>query len=179
MTHNPTTKGMSEAEVLAAWDSSGMAVDCVIDSCNSMRRWQEWKDHKLRHDAARSTIESKFAELTVSRVEIAVLHVHLQDALECEKIAAEQRDEFRAAYAYLMKVAPWAESNDMTAADEMICGIDGILQQLRDAESDRTALLEVVRRLLQLVDDRRPEAEEVFDEASALLSRITAPEASR
>jgi hypothetical protein len=49
--------------------------------------------------------------------------------------AASAESEFHAVYAYLWKVAPWSESNEMDWADEMICGIDLLLQRAETAEA--------------------------------------------
>jgi hypothetical protein len=49
--------------------------------------------------------------------------------------AASAESKFHAVYAYLWKVAPWSESNDMDWADEMICGIDLLLQRAETAEA--------------------------------------------
>jgi hypothetical protein len=51
----------------------------------------------------------------------------------------EARASFRAIYAEVMRIAPWSESNDMRAVDELLCGI-GLLAQDRDearAEAER------------------------------------------
>lgn len=56
------------------------------------------------------------------------------DALRGE--VERQSEQMEIVYRYLQKVAPWSESNDMLWCDEVVCGIDGLLQAVADLEAD-------------------------------------------
>jgi hypothetical protein len=167
MTPNPTTKGMSEAETISLED-----VPAYIEALQA------------RAERAVSALEVRKDWISPETYALTLQAVRVET--QRANAAEQQRDEFRAAYAYLMKVAPWSESNDMTASDEIICGIDGILQRANAAESDRSELIAMVQRLLPLSRGELYSSEgHLIDRAStnadaeALLSRITDAEASR
>lgn len=47
-----------------------------------------------------------------------------------------QSEQMEIVYRYLQKVAPWSESNDMLWCDEVVCGIDSLMQRIAELEAD-------------------------------------------
>lgn len=166
MTPNPTTKGMSEAEVLAVMDRAAGGLFPFSDALSAQVQ------------SARSTIESTFAEVERLRVQLAGCGVaamaNTRESLE--RLRAECCDPdvygYSASFGDCLRACE-REIDERERADR--------------AESDRTALLEVVRRLMPYVNppddlagyEQRIAYYATVRETESLLSRITAPEASR
>lgn len=80
--------------------------------------------------------------------------VYMEDAIAyADARCAALRGALQAVYAELQQVTPWSESNDMDLADEMICGIGLLAQDLDALRAERDALAEKVKAMED--NDRR------------------------
>lgn len=66
---------------------------------------------------------------------------------ELKRLHLLMDSEETAVWNYLQKVSPWSESNDMLWSDEIITGIDGLIQRAEAAESELAACRRDAERL--------------------------------
>jgi hypothetical protein len=173
MTPNPTTKGMSEAEVLAvvdraiATDEAQVAIDARLGVSSPAT---EAAAREMR--AARSTIESTFAELAekrermVSILDLLAREIEAKDALysELARVKAEREENLAAGQAAANR-AERAESALSTlraerdaafAMSRCECGGDEVCRNLSAMHADRTALRAEVEGLRKAAKAVRP-----------------------